>query len=158
MKVLAHIPHDTAPSNATPTDRPRHIYAQAEAHRNAFKAIHLWIEFLKKFIYRKETLHPDDWLVPSVNWATGKLAGPGFLQNETVNKILRQVVVLAGLVEAGSPALQSWTSHGIRRGCIQDAFSGAIEKRWTLAQCRWWGGWAVGEHVCQQLLSLIGHY
>lgn len=42
-----------------------------------------------------------------------------------------------------------YTTHSFRRGGAQYWFMFApIGRRWSLNQIRWWGGWAVGKHVC----------
>lgn len=56
--------------------------------------------------------------------------------------------------EAGIEA--RYMTHSFRRGGAQYRFMFApLGKCWSLNQIRWWGGWAIGEHVCS-LLFLQG--
>ena len=48
----------------------------------------------------------------------------------------------------GACVEKHYTTHCFRRGGAQYRFMFApIGKRWSLSRIRWWGGWAVGEHV-----------
>jgi len=49
-----------------------------------------------------------------------------------------------------------YTTHSFQRGGAQYRFMFApIGTRWSLNMIRWWGGWAVGEHVCAEFLHML---
>lgn len=53
----------------------------------------------------------------------------------------------------GAGIEKRYTTHSFRRGGAQYRFMFApIGMRWSLSMIRWWGGWAVGEHVCDENL------
>jgi hypothetical protein len=56
--------------------------------------------------------------------------------------------VLLTKFSQGAGVEKHYTTHCFRRGGAQYRFMFApIGKRWSLSRIRWWGGWAVGEHV-----------
>ena len=58
-----------------------------------------------------------------------------------VQNVIARFASAAGLTKA-------YTTHCFRWGGAQYQFMYApIGKRWSLSKIRWWGGWAVGEHV-----------
>jgi hypothetical protein len=51
---------------------------------------------------------------------------------------------------------KNYTTHCFRRGGAQYRFMYApVGERWSLNTVRWWGGWAIGEHVSVELASQI---
>ncbi|CAA7265651.1 unnamed protein product [Cyclocybe aegerita] len=56
----------------------------------------------------------------------------------------------------GAGVSKRYTTHSFRRGGAQYRFMFApIGQRWTLNRIRWWGGWAVGEHVDTLIKYLV---
>lgn len=97
-----------------------------------------WITFLEARLGRK--LEDDDFIFPYLA-PNGALHPKRSMSYDTVQNILTEFSVGAGL-----KAL--YTTHCFRRGGAQYRFMHApLGKRWSLSTVRWWGGWAVGEHV-----------
>jgi hypothetical protein len=98
-----------------------------------------WITLLKSHLGRK--LEPDDHIFP--HFSSNGIPDPArAMTHDMVQNIITRFVSAAGLTKA-------YTTHCFRRGGAQYRFMYApIGKRWSLSKIRWWGGWAVGEHVC----------
>jgi hypothetical protein len=63
------------------------------------------------------------------------------MTHDMVQNVITRFASAAGLTK-------SYTTHCFRRGGAQYRFMYApIGKRWSLSKIRWWGGWAIGEHV-----------
>lgn len=99
-----------------------------------------WLDFYEELLGRP--LQPDDYIFPSIgNGGTVYPHRP--VTKDIVQKKINQMAGDAGIAGAGH-----FTTHCFRRGGAQYRFMYApIGQRWTLARIRWWGGWAVGEHV-----------
>ncbi|KAF7308202.1 hypothetical protein HMN09_00668100 [Mycena chlorophos] len=108
---------------------------------DAYRWLTLWITYLETIVYGRP-LDPDDYLFPS-NGAHGLRVGD-HLSHDDVQKLLDYFTEGAKLPKPYG----NYTTHCWRRGGAQFRFMFApVGKRWTLDQCRWWGGWAEGEHA-----------
>ncbi|KAF8797576.1 hypothetical protein BYT27DRAFT_7228935 [Phlegmacium glaucopus] len=57
----------------------------------------------------------------------------------------------------GADIMKHYTTHCFQRGGAQYRFMFApIGMRWSLSRIRWWGGWAIGEHVDTLIKYLVG--
>jgi hypothetical protein len=56
----------------------------------------------------------------------------------TFSIILKDITSQAGIINT------SYTLHCFRRGGAQHRFLFA-RKKWSLRDCKWWGGWSAGE-------------
>lgn len=97
-----------------------------------------WICFLEAWLGR--ALEGDDYIFPYLA-PNGTLHPKRAMSYETLQAILTEFSTGAGLDKM-------YTTHCFRRGGAQYRFMYAlIGKRWSLSMIRWWGGWAIGEHV-----------
>jgi integrase len=97
-----------------------------------------WISFLEYRLGHK--LAPDDFVFPYFS-ANGIPQPKRPMTHDMVQAILVEFAEAAGLTK-------NYTTHCFRRGGAQYRFMFApIGKRWSLSIIRWWGGWAIGEHV-----------
>ncbi|KAF8574051.1 hypothetical protein K439DRAFT_1373582, partial [Ramaria rubella] len=92
-------------------------------------------------------LENNDYMFPSVN--TRCLAQPGTpISHDTIQKWLNDFVAGVG-IKLGKSRL---TTHCFCCGGAQYRFMYApVGKQWTLPLILWWGGWAEGEHVSNNL-------
>jgi integrase len=104
-----------------------------------------WLDFYAKFLLRRP-LQPDDYIFPTIG-ANGVSVHPDRpLSSDMVQKKIVEMAMKAGIKGA-----EKYTTHCFRRGGAQYRFMYApITKRWSLAQIRWWGGWAQREHVSSE--------
>lgn len=102
-----------------------------------------WKEFYETRLLGRK-LEPNDYIFPSLG-VNGLVAHPHIpVSSDIVKKMINEWAAAAGISGAGH-----FTTHCFRRGGAQYRFMFApMGQRWTLARIRWWGGWAVGEHVC----------
>lgn len=97
-----------------------------------------WITHLENAIGRP--LRADDYVFPNIS--TNGIFNP----SEPISYDIIQIHISHFTQEAGLTKI--YTSHCFRRGGAQYRFMFApIGKRWSLSTIRWWGGWAIGEHV-----------
>ena len=97
-----------------------------------------WKALLEVQIGRK--LEADDFLFPYIA-PNGLIHIKRPMSYSTLQALLTKFSQGAGLEK-------HYTTHCFRRGGAQYRFMFApIGKRWSLSRIRWWGGWAVGEHV-----------
>lgn len=100
-----------------------------------------WLDFYETHLL-KRPLGPEDYIFPSMN-TYGKAYPHQPISSDVVQKMINEFAKNAGIRGAGR-----FTTHCFRRGGAQYRFMFApIGQRWTLARIRWWGGWAIGEHV-----------
>lgn len=86
------------------------------------------------------TLKPDDHLFPHIA-VNGVIRTAREMSYDSLQTLLSKFCEGAGLQKR-------YTTHSFRRGGAQYRFMYApVGKRWSLNQIRWWGGWAIGEHV-----------
>lgn len=102
-----------------------------------------WKEFYETRLLGRK-LQPDEFIFPSFG-VNGLVAHPHVpITSDLIQKRINEWTAAAGIRGAGH-----FTTHCFRRGGAQYRFMFApIGQRWTLARIRWWGGWAIGEHVC----------
>ena len=99
-----------------------------------------WLDCYERLLGR--LLQPDDYIFPSFS-VNGIIQPHRPVTSDMVQKKINEMALSAGITGAGH-----FTTHCFRRGGAQYRFMFApIGERWTLARIRWWGGWAVGEHV-----------
>ncbi|KIJ48394.1 hypothetical protein M422DRAFT_247732 [Sphaerobolus stellatus SS14] len=100
-----------------------------------------WLSFLDRHIYT-DVKDANDFIFPSIS-ANGLLHPGNPITSESIQKLIDEFLTGAG-IDMGNLKI---TTHGFRRGGAQYRFIYApIGKRWNLNSCRWWGGWAEGEH------------
>jgi integrase len=101
-----------------------------------------WLEFYATFLLRRP-LEAEDYIFPTIG-SNGTSVHPDRpLSSDLVQKRITDMANRAGINGA-----KYFTTHCFRRGGAQYRFMFApIHQRWTLARIRWWGGWAIGEHV-----------
>lgn len=109
---------------------------------NAFHWLNDWIEYLEKEVY-KRPLGPEDYVFPGMG--ANDIVQPGeMISSDTVQKYINEFTIGAEI----RVAVGSFSTHCFRRGGAQYRFMFApVGKRWTLKKVRFWGGWAEGEHV-----------
>jgi hypothetical protein len=120
-------------------DNRYHIYSRADLLEiDMYKHFLLWLDFLESSLSRP--LEGDKYIFPFVA-LNGVIHPKKPMNNELVQKYITDFAKKAGLTG-------QYTTHSLRRGGLQYRFMFApIGKRWSLARIRWWGGWAIGEHV-----------
>lgn len=97
-----------------------------------------WMTFLEERLGR--TLEPEDYIFPYFG-PNGVPHPRREMTHDMIQGILNEFVVGAGLHKF-------YTTHCFRRGGAQHRFMYApLGRRWSLSIIRWWGGWAIGEHV-----------
>ena len=115
------------------------IYKQPTQEMDMYSHLLQWKTFFETVIRRK--LAPEDYLFPhiSVN---------GVIRTDRQMSYDSLLAMLTDFCER-SGTQKRYTTHSFRRGGAQYRFMYApIGQRWSLNRIRWWGGWAVGEHVC----------
>lgn len=105
-----------------------------------------WISVLVALLGRP--LQEDDYIFPYVA-PNGAIHPNRPMSYDTIMNLLTEFSTGAGLNK-------QYTTHCFRRGGAQYRFMYApLGKRWSLSMVRWWGGWAVGEHVSCSNSELI---
>jgi hypothetical protein len=115
------------------------IYEQPELHEiDMYYYVLTWLSFVESCLGHK--LEPEDYIFPYMG-VNGVLYPKKEMTHEMIQTYLTSFAARAGL--SGH-----YTTHSLRRGGAQYRFMYApLGKRWSLNMVRWWGGWAVGEHV-----------
>lgn len=100
--------------------------------------LRLWITFLEKNLGR--ALKDEEYIFPHI--ASNGIVQPNKeMMHEAVQKLIADISAAAGIT-------RTYTTHSFRRGGAQYRFMHApVSERWSLSVIRWWGGWAIGEHV-----------
>lgn len=97
-----------------------------------------WIAYLERYMGR--ALEEDDCIFPYIA-PNGVVNLKREMTHDMVQSLLNEFAENAGLSKV-------YTTHCLRRGGAQYRFMYApIGRRWSLSVIRWWGGWAIGEHV-----------
>lgn len=110
-----------------------------------------WLEFYEKVLIGRP-LHPDDYIFPTIG-ANGTSVQP----NRPMSSDVAQKRIFQTAKQAGISGAEYFTTHCFRRGGAQWRFMFApLGQRWILERIRWWGGWAIGEHVCQIVIRELG--
>ena len=114
------------------------VYQQEIPEIDMYTHLLKWIALLESHLSRK--LEPDDYIFP--HFSSNGIPDPAReMTHDMVQSIITRFTSNAGLTKA-------YTTHCFRRGGAQYRFMYApIGKRWSLSKIRWWGGWAIGEHV-----------
>ena len=98
-----------------------------------------WIAFLESITEKK--LSPEDYLFPHIG-INGVIRTDRQMSYDSLQAMLTEFCERSG-------TQKRYTTHSFRRGGAQYRFMYApIGQQWSLNQIRWWGGWAIGEHVC----------
>ena len=98
-----------------------------------------WKTFLETILARR--LAPDDYLFPHIG-VNGVIRADRPMSYDSFQAMLTDFC-------EQSETQKRYTTHSFRRGGAQYRFMYApIGQRWSLNRIRWWGGWAIGEHVC----------
>ena len=105
-----------------------------------------WFEFYEEVLLGRP-LQPDDYVFPTLG-ANGTSVQP----NRPMSSDVAQKRIVQMAKHAGINGAEYFTTHCFRRGGAQWRFMFApLGQRWILERIRWWGGWAIGEHVCNDL-------
>jgi len=119
-----------------------------EACIDAYINVQSWLHFLKLYYFSGNDLPSSQFIFPSVNTATYNINMDLEMSSNSVNEMVKMFAKDAGLIQGDNSDITTFTTHCFRRGGAQHAFMYApVGERWTLALCRWWGGWAPGESV-----------
>ena len=114
------------------------IYKQSVQEMDMYSHLLQWKTFLETVLERK--LAPDDFIFPHIG-VNGIIRTDRQMSYDTLQAILSDFCEQSG-------TQKRYTTHSFRRGGAQYRFMYApIGQRWSLNRIRWWGGWAVGEHV-----------
>lgn len=104
-----------------------------------------WNHFVQDHVLRQDFIPPTTPLFPLLSFKTFKLDTSQPITLAGVQKLLDIFVKGAQLDSNGK---YKYTTHTFRRGGCQYYFIYApLDKRYSLEQCRWWGGWREGESV-----------
>jgi hypothetical protein len=116
------------------------IYEQRETPEiDMYTNFRVWVNFLERQLGRQ--METDDYLFPYIG-SNGVIYPKKLMTHDIIQKYLSEFTLGAGLTK-------HFTTHCLRRGGAQYRFMFApIGERWSLSIIRWWGGWALGEHVC----------
>ena len=97
-----------------------------------------WKAFLESVLGRQ--LAPEDYLFPHIG-VNGVIHTMRQMSYDSLQTMLSTFCEQSG-------TKKRYTTHLFRRGGAQYCFMYApVGQRWSLNRIRWWGGWAVGEHV-----------
>ena len=97
-----------------------------------------WKAFLESVLGRQLT--PEDYLLPHIG-VNGVIHTTRQMSYDSLQTMLSTFCKKSG-------TKKRYTTHSFRRGGAQYRFMYApVGQRWSLNRIRWWGGWAVGEHV-----------
>ncbi|KIJ25952.1 hypothetical protein M422DRAFT_785374 [Sphaerobolus stellatus SS14] len=134
------------------------VYPQPEhASLDMYTHMRRWLTFLDRHVYSEETRNENNLIFPSVS-NNGLLHPENPITSQTVQKWLDEFLAGAG-IDVGN---LTFTTHTFRRGGAQYRYIFSPPgKRWNLKTCRWWGGWAEGEHkntMVKYLLDEQYHY
>jgi hypothetical protein len=116
------------------------IYKQTIQEMDMHSHLLQWKAFLETVIGRKLT--PEDYLFPHIG-VNGVIRTDRQMSYDSLQAMLTDFCERSG-------TQKRYTTHSFRRGGAQYRFMYApIGQRWSLNRIRWWGGWAIGEHVCR---------
>ncbi|KAK6992360.1 hypothetical protein R3P38DRAFT_3373026 [Favolaschia claudopus] len=115
------------------------IYGQRDIPAiDMYQHLLTWLPFYELCLGRK--LESDDYSFPYIA-SNGTIHSKREMTVQVSQDLITEFTVGAGLKK-------TYTTHSFRRGGVQDRFMFApLGKRWSLSIVRWWGGWAIGEHV-----------
>ncbi|KAK7015976.1 hypothetical protein R3P38DRAFT_2542938 [Favolaschia claudopus] len=115
------------------------IYGQPDLPAvDMYQYLLTWLPFYELCLGRK--LEPDDYIFPYIS-SNGTIHAKREMTLQMCQDLITEFTVGAGLQK-------TYTTHSFRRGGAQYRFMFAPPgKRWSLNIVRWWGGWAIGEHV-----------
>ncbi|KAF8955908.1 hypothetical protein BDZ97DRAFT_1907423 [Flammula alnicola] len=122
------------------------IYKQDIPEIDMFTHVIRWKTFLENYL--GVPLGPKDCLFPHLA-VNGVIRGTRAMSYDSLQALLARFCDGAGIQKR-------YTTHSFRRGGAQYRFMFApIGMRWSLNMIRWWGGWAVGEHVDTLIKYLV---
>ena len=114
------------------------IYKQDIAAMDMNTHLLRWKTFLESVLGRR--LAPEDFLFPHIG-INGVIRTTRQMSYDNLQALLTNFCGQSG-------TKKRYTTHSFRRGGAQYRFMYApVGQRWSLNRIRWWGGWAVGEHV-----------
>ncbi|KAK7050285.1 hypothetical protein R3P38DRAFT_3606265, partial [Favolaschia claudopus] len=115
------------------------IYGQPDLPAlDMYQHLLTWLPFYELCLGRK--LEPDDYIFPYIA-SNGTIHAKREMTLQMCQDLITEFTVAAQLEK-------TYTTHSFRRGGAQYRFMFApLGKRWSLNIVRWWGGWAIGEHV-----------
>ncbi|KAK0489204.1 hypothetical protein IW261DRAFT_1557697 [Armillaria novae-zelandiae] len=123
------------------------IYAQPDSPDiDMYTYLPQWVKLLEQCLGR--ALEPDDYIFPYCS-SNGIIHSKREMTHDMIQNLLNEFGQGAGLKRA-------YTTHSLRRGGAQYRFMFApIGRHWSLSVIRWWGGWAIGEHVDTLMKYLV---
>jgi hypothetical protein len=114
------------------------IYEQDVPEMDMSSHLTRWIKLLVERLGRP--VEEEDYIFPYFT-PNGALHPNQAMSYDTIQSILTEFSTGAGLN-------RQYITHCFRHGGAQYWFMYApLGKCWSLSMIRWWGGWAVGEHV-----------
>ena len=97
-----------------------------------------WKAFLESVLGRQ--LAPENYLFPHIG-VNGIIRTTRQMSYDSLQTMLTSFCEQSG-------TNKRYTTHSFRRGGAQYRFMYApVGQQWSLNRIRWWGGWAIGEHV-----------
>jgi hypothetical protein len=115
------------------------IYEQDIPQIDMYSHMTRWKGFLEGYLGGGK-LQPEDFLFPHLS-TNGVIRMASQMSYDSLQVLLSKFCDGAGVAK-------NYTTHSFRRGGAQYRFMYApIGQRWSLNRIRWWGGWAIGEHV-----------
>lgn len=115
---------------------------------DAYTRLEVYVKFYEKQIGRE--LEDDDYLFPFIS-SNGLINSKKAMDSSVFLKIFHDFMFSAGVKKV-------YSTHSFRRGGAQYRFMFcSVDKRWSLYIIRWWGGWAEGESVRENLFSMFSH-
>jgi hypothetical protein len=111
-----------------------------------FLHLSIWVNFLEWLLGRR--IEGADYLFPYI--APNGI--PHIDQQMDHNKVQDLIDEFTG--KAGLK--KHYSTHCPRRGGAQYRFMHALlGQTWSLTMVRWWGGWAIGEHVWREAVPMM---
>ena len=119
-------------------------------HLDVYPQLLEWMDFLEKYVLKCK-LQPDDYFFGYVG-PNGVVHPERHASHNVVQDVITRYTEAAGI----HPSHGKFTTHCFRRGGLQFRLMYASRAhRWALSICRWWGGWAAGEHVRSFTFSVL---
>jgi integrase len=129
-------------------DNTYNIYRQKDWEMDMFTHLKAWISILEERLGRP--LLPSDYIFPHIP-SNGLINPSTPLTHDVVQHLLTEFSLGAGVD-------RHYTTHSLRRGGAQHRLMFApLGERWSLSVIRWWGGWAIGEHISCQHIPAMHH-
>ena len=120
------------------------IYKQDVWAMDMFTHLRAWIQRLKAILGGWDD-EDKDCVFLSLN--------PNGVHHPHVETSTKKIQTWIDEFTKGAGVTKEYTTHSFRRGGAQYRFMHApLGKRWSLSIVRWWGGWAEGENIGDELI------